>query len=69
MVCGTISSHICTFYLANYTKEGWSIFLTGQPQGFISLTFLIISNADWLIDMGPENEIVGGEIFFEGTPH
>ncbi len=28
----------------------------------------IIKNADWIIDLGPEGGIRGGEILFEGTP-
>jgi excinuclease ABC subunit A len=28
----------------------------------------IISNADWLIDMGPEGGAAGGAVIFEGTP-
>ncbi len=28
----------------------------------------VISNADWLIDLGPEGGNAGGEILFEGTP-
>ncbi|HEX2955629.1 MAG TPA: excinuclease ABC subunit UvrA [Chitinispirillaceae bacterium] len=28
----------------------------------------IISNADWLIDMGPEGGAAGGSVIFEGTP-
>jgi excinuclease UvrABC ATPase subunit len=28
----------------------------------------IIRNADWIIDLGPEGGIKGGEIMFEGTP-
>lgn len=29
----------------------------------------VISQADWVIDMGPEGGERGGEIIFEGTPH
>ncbi len=28
----------------------------------------VINNADWLIDIGPEGGLAGGEIIFEGTP-
>ena len=28
----------------------------------------IIKNADWIIDMGPEGGVRGGQILFEGTP-
>ncbi|MCT4591452.1 MAG: excinuclease ABC subunit UvrA [Carboxylicivirga sp.] len=28
----------------------------------------VINNADWLIDIGPEGGIAGGEVLFEGTP-
>jgi excinuclease UvrABC ATPase subunit len=29
----------------------------------------VINNADWLIDIGPEGGISGGELIFEGTPN
>ena len=29
----------------------------------------IIKHADWIIDLGPEGGIKGGEILFEGTPN
>ncbi|TKG94188.1 excinuclease ABC subunit UvrA [Puteibacter caeruleilacunae] len=29
----------------------------------------VISDADWIIDMGPEGGIAGGKIVFEGTPN
>jgi excinuclease UvrABC ATPase subunit len=28
----------------------------------------VINNADWLIDIGPEGGMAGGEVLFEGTP-
>ena len=28
----------------------------------------VISNADWIIDMGPEGGNKGGQVIFEGTP-
>jgi len=28
----------------------------------------IIRHADWIIDMGPEGGLKGGQILFEGTP-
>lgn len=28
----------------------------------------VINNADWIIDIGPEGGIAGGEVIFEGTP-
>lgn len=28
----------------------------------------VINNADWLIDIGPEGGVAGGELIFEGTP-
>jgi len=29
----------------------------------------VIKHADWIIDLGPEGGVKGGEILFEGTPH
>lgn len=28
----------------------------------------VIKRADWIIDIGPEGGIKGGEVIFEGTP-
>ena len=28
----------------------------------------VIYNADWIIDIGPEGGIAGGQVIFEGTP-
>ncbi len=28
-----------------------------------------MKQADWIIDIGPEGGIKGGEVLFEGTPH
>jgi len=34
----------------------------------IENNFDVIKNADWVLDLGPEGDVKGGEIVAEGTP-
>ena len=45
-----------------------SIVDNGNTVIIIEHNMDIIRSADWIIDMGPEGGIKGGEIIFEGTP-
>jgi excinuclease UvrABC ATPase subunit len=40
----------------------------GDTGIFIEHNLDVVSNADWIIDLGPEGGSRGGEIVFTGTP-
>ena len=49
--------------LAHVTDDG-----SGNTVIVIEHNLLIIKQADWIIDMGPEGGNKGGRVLFEGTP-
>jgi len=41
---------------------------TGNTVVVIEHNLEVIKTADWIVDMGPEGGVKGGEIIAEGTP-
>jgi excinuclease UvrABC ATPase subunit len=41
---------------------------TGNTVVVIEHNLHVITNADWIIDMGPEGGHKGGQVIFQGTP-
>ena len=41
----------------------------GNTVIVIEHNYDVINSSDWLIDLGPEGGVNGGEILFEGTPN
>lgn len=54
--------------IENFIKIVEGIVDNGNTVIIIEHNMDIIRRADWIIDMGPEGGIKGGEIIFEGTP-
>lgn len=54
--------------IENFIRIVENIINKGNTVIIIEHNIDIIKNADWIIDLGPEGGLRGGEIIFEGTP-